>query len=63
MPEGEQRAVYVNLPAEDVEWLEEHYGYGAKTRFIRLFLRKFREVHESVPKDKVDQAIEEMGFG
>lgn len=61
MPQ-EKKGVYVQLPVEDVEWLEEHYGYGAKTHFFSLFLRKFIEAHEQVPDEKVDEVLDEMGF-
>lgn len=61
MPDTEMRKLHVEVPADDLEWLEEHYPEnGVKSWFVREALRRFREQHEITPDDLVGEAVSEL---
>lgn len=41
----------VELPKNDVKWLEEHYPAGSLTWVLSGLLRAFRDAHSQTPKD------------
>lgn len=61
MPDPEMRKLTVEVPADDLEWLEEHYPEtGVKSWFVRRALRRFRELHEVTPDDLISDAVREL---
>lgn len=61
MADEEMRKLHVEVPAEDLEWLEEHYPQnGVKSWFVRRALRRFRELHEIKPDELIDESVREL---
>lgn len=51
---------YIDLPIEDIQWLEQSYGKGNVSRIFSLLLSKFKEKHVYTPQQLADIGADEL---
>lgn len=51
---------YIDLPIDDIHWLEETYGKNNVSRILTMLLSKFKEKHIYTPQQLAEIGSEEL---